>query len=65
MMVTKGEGGSPARVRLPEKFAPLDVRCQPNIGALIKYMCGDEKALVRLKPAKKEEAAKTPAAATT
>ena len=50
VMVTKGEGGSPARVRQPEALAQLPLRCQPNIGALIKYMCGDRSAFARLDP---------------
>jgi hypothetical protein len=60
-MVTKGEGGSPARVRLPENFPPLPLRCNPDIGALINYMTGDVSALKRLTPSdaknpQKEEA---------
>jgi AAA domain-containing protein len=49
-MVTKGEGGSPARVRLPEDFQPLPLRCNPDIAALIQYMCGDRSAIVKLDP---------------
>jgi hypothetical protein len=44
LMITKGEGGSPARVRLPEACPALPLRCKPDIGALIKYMCGDREA---------------------
>jgi len=47
-MVTKGEGGSPARVRLPEDVPPLPLRCNPDIGALIKLMCGDMSARAAL-----------------
>jgi hypothetical protein len=50
-MITKGEGGSPARVRLPEAFPPLPLRCVPDIAALICYMTGDRSALARLTPA--------------
>jgi AAA domain-containing protein len=50
MMITKGEGGSPARVRLPQSVAPLPLRCLPDIGALIKYMCGDASAFKFLVP---------------
>lgn len=50
-MVTKGEGGSPARVRLPEAVKPLPLRCEPDIGALIKYMTGDESVFPLLAPA--------------
>jgi hypothetical protein len=49
-MITKGEGGSPARVRLPEDFPPLPGRCTQNIGALIQYLCGDRSALAKLDP---------------
>jgi len=50
-MVTKGEGGSPARVRLPDAFKPLPLRCNPDIAALIRYMCGDETQYDKLAPA--------------
>jgi hypothetical protein len=49
-MITKGEGGCPARVRLPEAFKPLPLRCNPDIGLLIKYMCGDETVFSALDP---------------
>jgi hypothetical protein len=49
-MVTKGEGGSPARVRLPEHFKPLPLRCNPDISALIRYMCGDQSVYSLLDP---------------
>ncbi len=49
-MITKGEGGSPARVRQPEALSQLPLRCTPNIGALIKFMCGDASAYARLDP---------------
>jgi hypothetical protein len=50
-MVTRGEGGSPARVRLPEALPPLPLRCNPDIASLIQYMIGDRSALARLTPA--------------
>jgi hypothetical protein len=52
VMITKGEGGSPARVRLPEAIPALPLRCEPNIGALIKLMCGDRAAYDLLVPPK-------------
>jgi hypothetical protein len=52
MMVTKGEGGSPARVRQPLGLPQLPLRCNPDIGALIKYMCGDRSMLSVLTPPK-------------
>ena len=55
MMVTKGEGGSPARVRLPEDFPSLPTRCNPDIGALIRYMCGDRSAFDRLSPSEEKK----------
>jgi hypothetical protein len=65
MMVTKGEGGSPARVRLPaENFPQLPVRCNPDIGALIKLMCGDKEAIKLLVPEGPKQQ-QTPAAAKT
>jgi len=71
-MITKGEGGSPARVRTPDGWPQLPLRCEPNIGALMKYMCGDRAAFARLKTndpaeaaAARVEAAKQPAATTT
>jgi len=61
-MITKGEGGSPARVRLPESFPDLPLRCTQDIGALIKVMCGDRSALALLEPKdEKASTAKTPA----
>jgi hypothetical protein len=45
LMITQGEGGCPARVRLPESVGPLPLRCNPDIGALIKLMCGDRSML--------------------
>jgi hypothetical protein len=50
MMVTKGEGGSPARVRQPEGVPQLPTRCNPDIGSLIKLMCGDQSAYAKLIP---------------
>jgi hypothetical protein len=61
-MITKGEGGSPARVRLPENFGELPLRCNPDIAALIRYMTGDKSALDLLVP--KEEKFGTKPAAT-
>jgi len=49
-MITKGEGGSPARVRLPEAFPTLPLRCNPDIAALIRYMLGDKSQLAILDP---------------
>jgi hypothetical protein len=49
-MVTKGEGLTPARVRLPDAFTNLPLRCLPDISALIDYMCGDKTAISRLEP---------------
>lgn len=65
-MVTKGEGGSPARVRLSESVPPLPSRCKPDIGALMKYLCADASAypfLVPPKEAKPSLGAKTTTAA--
>lgn len=52
IMVTKGEGGSPARVRLPKDVPELPLHSNPDIGALIKLMCGDKSALSYLIPEK-------------
>lgn len=60
-MITKGEGGSPARVRLPESFAALPSRCNPDIAALISYMCGDQTMLGRLTPADEKKSSNVPA----
>jgi len=49
VMVTKGEGGSPARIRLPESFEPVPLRAKPDIAALIQYMCGDRTAIEKLR----------------
>jgi hypothetical protein len=62
-MITKGEGGSPARVRLPENFDSLPGRALPDIGALIKYMCGDASMKPFLVPDPKREAEMKAAAA--
>jgi hypothetical protein len=64
-MVTRGEGGSPARVRLPEAFPELPLRAMPDIAALIRYMCGDLTALKDLTPPQvvAQSAATKPAAA--
>jgi hypothetical protein len=51
-MVTKGEGLTPARVRLPEDFPELPLRCLPDIGALVKFMCGDRSMIELLTPPK-------------
>jgi hypothetical protein len=49
-MITQGEGGSPARVRLPVSFEPLPSRCMPDIDALIRCMTGDVSARSLLIP---------------
>jgi hypothetical protein len=54
-MITRGEGGSPARVRLPEGLDKLPLRCEPDVGALIKYLTGIEDAFDFLDPKRKEE----------
>lgn len=50
IMVTKGEGFTPARVRLPSDYPALPLRCKPDIGALIKFMCGDRSMIDLLTP---------------
>ena len=55
LMVTRGEGGSPARVRTPEKMPRLPLRCNPDIGALIEYMTGNKEAYDLLDPKKTED----------
>jgi hypothetical protein len=50
VMITKGEGGSPARVRLPQGLDKLPGRCTQDIGALIRYLTGDENMLKFLDP---------------
>jgi hypothetical protein len=65
-MVTRGEGLTPARVRLSESVKQLPIRCEPDIGALIKYMIGDESVYPLLAPAgapKDEKEEEPPAAA--
>ena len=57
MMITKGEGGSPARVRQPEAVQQLPTHCNPDIGALMKFMCGDKSMLDLLVPKKDEKKA--------
>jgi hypothetical protein len=64
-MVTKGEGGSPARVRQPDGWEQLPLRCNPNVGALMKYMCGDRSALAKLKTGDPSGTADQTAATTT
>jgi hypothetical protein len=59
-MITRGEGGAPARVRLPEDLKPLPARCLPDIGALIKYMTGDQTVFPLLAPGGTEEGTETP-----
>jgi len=54
VMITKGVGNTPSRVRLPGDFEPLPDRCIPNIGALAKYMCGERDAIERLRIPKKK-----------
>jgi hypothetical protein len=49
-MITKGEGGAPARVRLPSNIPDLPLRVEPNIAALIRLMCGDRTAYDLLVP---------------
>lgn len=56
-MVTKGAGSTPARVRLPEDFPLLPEYCLPDIGGLLKFMCGDKTAIKFLLPDPKAEAA--------
>lgn len=51
-MVTQGEGLTPARVRLPSNVKPLPRIVNPNIGALIKYLLGDESVFQYLVPTK-------------
>jgi hypothetical protein len=65
-MVTMGEGGSPARVRLPSDYPQLPLRCNPDIGALIKFMCGDRSMidLLRTEKATPPPLVKATAAAT-
>lgn len=62
-MITKGEGGCPARVRLPENVKDLPLRANPDIGALIKYMTGDLTAYPLLVPAGPQAKSEEPAAA--
>jgi hypothetical protein len=52
-MITKGEGATPAGIRLPSGFPELPSRCYNNIPALIRYMCGDQSAFSLLAPEKK------------
>lgn len=47
-MITKGEGLSPARIRLPMTFKQLPGRCLPNVAALVRYVTGDESAYEEL-----------------
>jgi len=54
VLVTKGEGGSPARVRTPEDMPRLPLRCEPDIGALIEYMTGNKEAYNILDPKKQD-----------
>ena len=58
LMITRGEGGSPGRTRLPESMKPLPLRANPDIGALIKYMCGDESVYPLLDPTPEKEVKK-------
>jgi hypothetical protein len=54
-MITVGEGGCPARVRLPEVLRKLPTRCRPDIGALALYMTeGSKEAYDALAPPKEE-----------
>jgi hypothetical protein len=63
VMVTQGEGNTPAGIRLPSGFKPLPRDCNNNIPALIRYMCGDESAYSLLIPAQEKKGASTPVAA--
>jgi hypothetical protein len=65
IMITQGEGNSPARIRYPEDFPKLPMRCEPNIGALIKFMCGDKTQYDKLVPADPKKAPVTAAKAPT
>ena len=58
VMITKGEGGTPARVRTPLNFPELPLRCKPDIGALTKFMCGDRTAIDALRLLSPQEANK-------
>lgn len=62
MMYTQAEGNSPARIRTPENFPKLPLRCNPNIGALMKFMCGDKSQYDKLVPEDPKKAATTAAA---
>jgi len=53
MMITRGEGGSPGRVRYPEAMPELPLRCNPDIGSLIKFMLGERSAHAKLVPEQK------------
>lgn len=70
IMMTQTEGFTPARVRLPADYPPLPERCSPDVGALIRFLCGEREMidLLRLPPsaaeiAKEREAAEKAAKA--
>ena len=44
VLLTTGEEGAPCRVRSPEGAPKLASRWRPNVGALMRYMCGDHSA---------------------
>ena len=51
VLLTTGEEGAPCRVRKPEGAPKLPSRCTQNIGALMRYMCGEHAAVNELNPA--------------
>jgi hypothetical protein len=50
VILTTGEEGAPCRVRSPEGAPKLPSRCSQNIGALMRYMCGEHSAINELDP---------------
>ena len=50
VIIITGEEGAPCRVRSPEGAPKLPSRCTQNIGALMRYMCGDHTAINELDP---------------
>ena len=50
VLLTTGEEGAPCRVRSPADAPKLPARCTPNMGALMRYMCGDYDAITQLDP---------------
>lgn len=61
-MVTRGEGNTPAGIRLPSGFKELPARCTNNIPALIRYMTGDQTAYKDLLPVTRKPGKGTPEA---